>query len=185
MEENNEIYREPKYTLRWLGLQTLFVLGMSVVLALIASAVDDFALQRQHYNFLPTECYEFLSESISYCFAIISVTSISLMLVEVAFRKGINYLQYGLIGCALFLFYLLLLAMSEKMSFWIAYTIVSVMTIVLIGSFVMGITKKKNAALLSTAILAVEYGLILLLIYMDAMYFTLKLKVEDEELVLK
>lgn len=92
--------------------------------------------------------------------------------------------------------------MSEKMSFWIAYVIVSIMTIALISCFVMGLTKNTKAAILSTVILAVEYGLILELVYMGsmalligslslfiliavAMYFTLKLKVENEELVLK
>ena len=100
------------------------------------------------------------------------------------------------------LFNLLLLAMSEKMSFWIAYVVVSIMTIALISCFVMGLTKNKKAAILSTGILAVEYGLILVLVYMGSMalligslslfiliavsmYFTLKLKVENEELVLK
>lgn len=202
MEEMNEIYREPRYTMRWLGLQTLFVLGLSVVLALIVSGLDGFALGRAESGLLPGNRYDYISQSITYCFAVIAVTSISLMLIEVAFRKGINYLQYGLVACALCLFNLLLLAMSEKMSFWIAYIIVSVMTIALISCFVMGLTKNIKAVLLTTSILAVEYGLILVLVYMGsmalligsltlfiliavAMYFTLKLKVENEELVLK
>lgn len=92
--------------------------------------------------------------------------------------------------------------MSEKMSFWIAYIVVSAMTIALVSCFVMGLTKNIKAAILSTIILAVEYGLIIVLVYMGsmalligslslfvliavAMYFTLKLKVENEELVLK
>lgn len=202
MEEMNEIYSEPKYTMRWLGLQTLFVLGISIVLALITSNLDGFALGRAESGLLPGNRYDHISQSITYCFAVLAFTSISLMLIEVAFRKAINYLQYGLIACALCLFNLLLLAMSEKMSFWIAYILVSVMTIALISCFVMGLTKNSKAALLSTTILAVEYGLILVLVYMGsmalligslslfiliavAMYFTLKLKVENEELVLK
>ncbi len=202
MEENYEIYKEPTYTMRWLGLQTLFVLGISIVLALIANGLDGFALGRQESGLLPGIRYEYISQSITYCFAVIAITSMSLMLIEVAFRKGINYLQYGLIGCALCLFNLLLLAMAEKMSFWIAFVVVSIMTIALISCFVMGLTKNKKATLLSTTILAVEYGLILVLVYMGsmalligslslfiligvAMYFTLKLKVENEELVLK
>lgn len=202
MEEMNEIYREPKYTMRWLKLQTFFVLGVSLVLALIASGLDGFALGRSESGLLPGYRYEYISQSITYCFAVIAITSMSLMLIQVAFRKGINYLQYGLIGCALCLFNLLLLAMAEKMSFWIAYVVVSIMTIALISCFVMGLTKKKKAAFLSTIILGVEYGLILVLVYMGsmalligslslfiliavAMYFTLKLKVENEELVLK
>lgn len=202
MEVTNEIYKEPKYTMHWLGSQTLYVLGISIVLALIASGLDGFALSRQESGLLVGNGYEYVSQSITYCFAVIAITSMSLMLIEVAFRKGINYLQYGLIGCALCLFNLLLLAMAEKMSFWIAYVVVSIMTIALISCFVMGLTKNKKAAFLSTIILGVEYGLILVLVYFGsmalligslslfiliavAMYFTLKLKVENEELVLK
>lgn len=202
MEETNEVYREPKYTMHWLGSQILYVLGISVVLALIASGLDGFALGRQESGLLPGDRYEYVSQSITYCFAVIAITSISLILIEVAFRKGINYLQYGLIGCALCLFNLLLLAMAEMMSFWIAYVVASIMTIALISCFVMGLTKNKKAIFLSTIILGVEYGLILVLVYIGsmalligslslfiliavAMYFTLKLKVENEELVLK
>lgn len=202
MEEIIETYTEPKYTLRWLGVQTLFALGISLVLALVASGIDSFALGRAEDGLIPGNRYDYISKSTTYCFAIIAITSISLMLIEVAFRKGINYLQYGLIGCSLCLFNLLLLAMAEKMSFWLAYGIVALMTIGLIVGFVRGITQNSKAALLTTAVLALEYALILVLVYMGsmalligslslfiliavAMYFTLKLKVENEELVLK
>ena len=37
MEENSEIYREPKYTMCWLSFQSLYMLGVAFVLALIAS----------------------------------------------------------------------------------------------------------------------------------------------------
>lgn len=202
MEENYEIHKEPKYTMRWLAIQTVFVIGISYVLALIAGLIDSFAVGRQEMGLLPETRYEFVSQSTDYCFAVIAITCMSLMLIEVAFRKGINFLQYGLIACALCLFNLLLLAMAEKMPFWMAYAVVSVMTITLISFFVWGLTKKRKATLISTIILAVEYSLILLLVYMGtmalligslllfvliavAMYFTLKLKVENEELVLK
>jgi inner membrane protein len=188
--------------MRWLGLKTLYVLGISIALALIASALDSFALGRLKSGLLPGNSYEYVSQSLTYCFAVIALTSISLMLIEVAFRKAINYLQYGLIGCALCLFNLLLLAMAEKMTFGIAFVVVSVMTIALISCYVMGITRNRRAVFLSTIILAVEYGLIFVLVNMGsmalligslslfvliavAMYFTLKLKVENKELVLK
>ncbi len=124
------------------------------------------------------------------------------MLVEISFRKEMNYFQYGLIGCAMCLFFLLLLAMSEKMPFGLAYTIVTVMTIGLICWFVNGITRTKKAVTLSVGLLVFEYGLMLILLYLGsmalligsivlfiliavAMYFTLKLRIENEELVLK
>lgn len=202
MEENSEIYREPKYTMRWLGLQSLYVLGVALILALIASGIDSFALSRVNSGLLHSTGYTLLSQSIVYCFGVIAITSISLMLVEVAFRRGINNLQYALIGMALTLFYLLLLAISEKMAFGWSYLIVSVMTIGLIALFIKGITQNKQAVGLTAGILVVEYGLMFILIKMGtmalligslslfiiialAMYFTLKLKVENEELTIK
>lgn len=202
MEENSEIYREPKYTMRWLGLQSLYVLGVALILALIASGIDSFALSRVISGLLHKTGYTLLSQSIVYCFGVIAITSISLMLVEVAFRRGINNLQYALIGMALTLFYLLLLAISEKMAFGWSYLIVSVMTIGLIALFIKGITQNKQAVGLTAGILVVEYGLMFILIKMGtmalligslslfiiialAMYFTLKLRVEDEELTIK
>ena len=202
MEENSEIYREPKYTMRWLGLQSLYVIGVAFVLALIASGIDGFASGRVESGLLRSGCYTLISNSIVYCFAVIAITSMSLMLVEVAFRRSINYLQYALIAMALTLFYLLLLAMSEKLAFGMSYAIVSAMTIGLIALFIKGITKNGKAVGLSSGILIVEYGLMFLLIKLGsmallvgslslfllialAMYFTLKLKVENDELVIK
>lgn len=202
MEQANEIYRVPKYTMGWLGKQVIYVLIMSLVVALIASGIDSYAMSRSGNGLLSKVGYHHVSEAITYCFAVVAITSMTLVLIEVAFRKSINFMQYGLVGCALCLFNLLLLAMSEQMPFKVAYVVVAVMTIALISCYVMGMTKEKKAALLSTAILAVEYGLILILVYMGsmalligsmalfiliavAMYFTLKLKVENEELVLK
>ena len=188
--------------MRWLGLQSLYVLGVALILALIASGIDSFALSRVISGLLHKTGYTLLSQSIVYCFGVIAITSISLMLVEVAFRRGINNLQYALIGMALTLFYLLLLAISEKMAFGWSYLIVSVMTIGLIALFIKGITQNKQAVGLTAGILVVEYGLMFILIKMGtmalligslslfiiialAMYFTLKLKVENEELTIK
>lgn len=202
MEENSEIYREPKYTMRWLGLQCFYVLVVAFILALIASGIDIFAYDRVESGLLHSTRYTLLSQSIVYCFGVIAITSISLMLVEVMFRKGINYLQYALIGMALTLFYLLLLAISEKMAFDWSYVIVSSMTIGLIALFIKGITQNIKAVGLTAGILVMEYSLMFILIKLGtmalligslslfiiialAMYFTLKLKVENEELTIK
>lgn len=202
MEQNSEIYREPKYTMRWLGLQSLFVLGVAFVLALIASGIDGFASSRVESGLLRSGYYTLISNSIVYGFAVIAITSMSLMLIEVAFRRSINYLQYVLIAMALTLFYLLLLSMSEKLAFGASYAIVSALTIGLIVLFIKGITQNGKAVGLSSGILIVEYGLMFMLIKLGslallvgslslfllialAMYFTLKLKVENDELVIK
>lgn len=202
MEKNLEIYREPKYTMRWLGLQSVFVFGVSLVLALIAASIDCFASSRVESGLLQDTYYTLLSQSIVYCFAVIAITLISLMLAEIAFRKSISRLQYGLIALALTLFYLLLLAISEKLTFEVSYVIVSIMTIGLIASFIKGITQDIKAVAMTSGILLAEYGLMFILIKSGsmalltgsfslfllialAMYLTLKLKVENKELIIK
>lgn len=202
MEEISEIAHKPKYTLSWLGIKSLYVFGIAFVLAIIAAIIDGFASGRVGSGLLQSDHYALLSESIAYCFGLVVITSMSLMLVEIAFRKEINYLQYALIAMALTLFYLLLLALSEKMVFAASYAIVSVMTIGLIVLFIKGITHNLKAVWLTTGILSLEYGLIFILINLGsmallvgsiilfllialAMYLTLKLKVENNELVIK
>lgn len=137
-----------------------------------------------------------------FCFAVIAITLVSIMIVEVAFRKAVNYFQYILIAAALTVFYLLLLAMTEKMPFWLSYTIVSAMTIGLISWFMTGVMDCRKAGRLAAMIIFVEYLLIFLLIQLGsmallvgslalfiliavAMYFSLRLKMVDDELVLK
>lgn len=208
MEQNpginqiNQINQRPKYTMRWLGLQGVYVLVLAFVLAVLANGIDGFASTRVDGGLLEAPMYNMLSQSIVYCFGIISITLMSLMLVEIAFRKSINYLQYALIALSLTLFYLLLLAMSEKMPFGGSYAIVCVMTIGLITLFVKGITHNVKAVDMTAGILVLEYGLMFLLIKLGsmalltgsivlfllialAMYFTLKLKVVNDELTIK
>lgn len=197
-----EIYSEPKYTMRWLGLQSLFVLVISIVLALIDSGLNGFALNRQETGLLSNLSYNYLSQSITYCFAVLTITLASIMLIEIAFRKVINYLQYGLIGSAIALFNLILLAFAEKMPFWCAYVLVSVMIIGLISCYIFGLTRNAKALCVVASLLSLEYGLIFILAYIGsmslligsitlfvllavAMYLTLKLKVENEELIFK
>lgn len=203
MDENTGFYLKPKkYTMSWLGIQSLFLFGLSVVLALISGLIDSFAYSRVESGLLEGDQYNLVSQGIFYCFGVIAVTSMSLLLVEIAFRKRINYIHYILIGLALTLFYLLLLALSEKLAFGISYIIVSIMTIGLIALFIKGITHNIKAVGLATGILVGEYAVMFVLIKLGsmallvgslllflllalAMYFTLKLKVENEELTLR
>lgn len=194
--------REPKYTVKWIGLQCLYILVSAFILALVAMGIESFADSRVVDGLLKKDTYSLISQSTVYCFVLITISGMSLSLIEIAFRKSINLLQYLLIALALTLFYLLLLSMAEFMPFALSYIIVSLMTIGLITWFVKGITKTAKAVRLTAIILAVEYALIFILIELGtlallvgsltlfvlialAMYFTLKLKVVDGELTIK
>jgi inner membrane protein len=197
-----ELVKKPKYTVSWLGIQILFIVVFTIAWGIIANEIDSLASSHNNVGLITDVEYQFLNNITLYNIGVIAITIISISLIELAVRKNINLLQYALIGCAICLFQLLLLAMTEHLPFLAAYAIVTVMTIVLISCFINGLTKQRKAVALTTLILFVEYGLILTLLYIGslalligslaifvlialAMYFTLKLKVENSELVIK
>jgi inner membrane protein involved in colicin E2 resistance len=197
-----QLQKKPHYTKNWMGLQILFVAGISIALAILANTISDIAWDHKELCQLEEKSYYNLINTITYCFSVIATTLMSITLIEIAVRKPINYIQYALIACALCLFNQLLFAMAELMPFPAAYTLVAIMTITLISCFVNGLTKSKKCVALTAGILTVEYGVIFTLINIGsmalligslllfvliavAMYFTLKLKVENYELVIK
>lgn len=180
----------------------MFILGVSLVLALITNAIDGFASDRVEAGLLQDGRYDLLSHSLTYCFCVMAITLMTIVIAEVGFRKIVNLLQYALTGMALALFYLILLALSEKLPFAASYIIVSAMTIGLIALYIKGITGIRKAVVLITAILVAEYTLMFVLIKLGsmallvgslslfailavAMYFTLKLKMKNGELTLE
>lgn len=190
------------HSLNWLFLQSVFTLVLSGVLAIVSAGISALASGRHSSNLLLQSDYEMVTGSMAYCFALYMLTIFSMMLIEITFRKKVNYVQYGLIGCALCLFYLLLLAMTEFIDFWLAYTIVSVMTIGLIALYIKGITNCMKAMWMTVGLLIAEYAIVAILVKMGtlalligslllfviiavAMYITLRLKVIDGELTLK
>ena len=202
MEENMEIYRKPVFTKQWLCVRVLFVTGLSLFMTIVACGFDALALGRKEEFLLKKEVYILLTESIDSCFALIFVTMMTLIVMEIAYRRCLNYLQYGLTACALCIFYLLLLAMAEKMPFWLAYATVVTMTVTLITWYCKCITGNRGFSGLVSVVLALEYGLVLTLVYIGSlalligslsifvllslsMFLSLRLKVENNELLFK
>ena len=193
--DNNETPRN----MRWLANHSLIILGLAVFFSFLSLGVDGMAATRKFRELLPEADYNLVTDATGYCFAVFSITLISLLFIDVKFRAGITYLQYGLSGAALSVFYLMLLAFAEQMPFWLAYVIVGAMTGGLIALFIKGITKQAKAARLAGLMIAVEYIYILVLLYLCslalllgslalfiiiavAMYFTLKMKLINDEI---
>jgi inner membrane protein len=70
----------------------------------------------------------------------------------------VHPLQYGLIGIALVLFYVLLLSFSEYIGFNLAYAIAAIATIGLIGWFVKGVLSSGKLSFLLSVILLFVYS---------------------------
>ena len=68
---------------------------------------------------------------------------------------------------ALCLFYSLLLSMSEHIGFNMAYLVASVLTITLVGGYMLGIIKRKKTAFIMVGLLSVLYIYVFILIQLE------------------
>ncbi|WP_291911659.1 cell envelope integrity protein CreD [Chitinophaga sp. CB10] len=91
----------------------------------------------------PVDVYQQSARAIKYAFLIIGITFFLYYFVEIAQRRTVHPIQYGLIGIALSVFYILLLSLSEHTSFLLAYIIASAMTIGLIVLYTSAVLTRR------------------------------------------
>jgi inner membrane protein len=108
--------------------------------------------------FIPVNGYQKTMRSIKYAVLCILLTFAAFFLIDTIHKKSVHPLQYGLIGIALVLFYLLLLSFSEYIGFNAAYAIAAVATIGLIGWFLKGVLSSGKLSFLLSVILLFVYS---------------------------
>ncbi|MBR4001092.1 MAG: cell envelope integrity protein CreD [Bacteroidales bacterium] len=118
----------------------------------------------------PVTQYRQTERAAKYGILIVFLIFIAGFVVEMVSKKSINLIQYMVIGASLVLFYSLLLAFSDFLSFGLSYLIASVMTTAALGGYFAGIVKSKWAWLL-TGLVALAYGIIYILLQMETFAF--------------
>lgn len=93
-----------------------------------------------------------------YALMFILLTFAGFLLYEVLRKLRIHALQYGLVGCALAIFFVLLLALSEHVGFAMAYGIASTACVTLIGVYLSTVLRGWRPALGFSAGLLTLYG---------------------------
>lgn len=111
--------------------------------------------------------YQQTERAMKYSFLFVILILSAIFLVESISRSKINIVQYIVTGLSLCLFYLLLLSISEYISFGWAYLIAAGMTTVALGGYFYGFLKSKVAGgfTLATGIL---YAFIYMLLQMES-----------------
>lgn len=107
---------------------------------------------------LPVDEYQKTMRSTKYNLMFIVITFIAFFFVEILNRKRLHPIQYLLVGFAICLFYVLLLAISEHLSFNWAYLIGCVTILTLITFYTQSIFKNIRITLIFNGILALLYG---------------------------
>ncbi|TDQ16659.1 inner membrane protein [Algoriphagus boseongensis] len=113
---------------------------------------------------VPNDQYQQNIRTAKYALLIIVLSFLALYMMELFTKKSIHPVQYTLVGFALVIYYVLLIAFSEHLGFGLAYLIASVATTLLLGFYSKTIFKKTNQTILFSSILGAFYAFIFIII---------------------
>ena len=122
---------------------------------------------------LPVDEYQKTMRSAKYGILFVILTFVAFFFVEILDRRRIHPIQYLLVGFAICLFYLLLLSISEHVSFNWAYLIGGGIILTLITFYVRYVFQNLRLTVLFSGVLALLYG-----------FFYSLLQLEDYSLLL-
>ncbi|NVK26459.1 MAG: cell envelope integrity protein CreD [Flavobacteriia bacterium] len=115
----------------------------------------------------PVNHYTMSERSAKYGILIISLTFIVFLLIQLVVNLKVHTIQYLMVGFGLVLFYLLLVAFSERIGFSPAYLIASLMTTVLITWYAHSIYRKRNPTIALGSTLVLTYGLLFMVMQLE------------------
>ncbi|MGE5639755.1 MAG: cell envelope integrity protein CreD [Clostridia bacterium] len=120
-----------------------------------------YALQGLGVSFIePAGPYQRLERASKYGFLFVGLTFAAFALVEILRRVAVHPVQYGLVGLALAMFFLLLTALSEHLPFAAAYAIASAACVAVISAYLRHVLRSARLALAFGAALTALYGLL-------------------------
>ncbi|MEK6199396.1 cell envelope integrity protein CreD [Psychrobacter sp. P11G5] len=106
----------------------------------------------------PNDVYLQTERTLKYALLLILVSFGTFFLFEVIKSSRIHPIQYLLVGCALLVFYVLLLPLAEQIAFWKAYAIAATACVGLIGWYTYYVLNGVKRALIFTTILTGLYA---------------------------
>ncbi|MFV0419668.1 MAG: cell envelope integrity protein CreD [Dysgonomonas sp.] len=113
--------------------------------------------------------YQMTMRSVKYAIMFIVLTFVVFFLVELLSKKRIHPVQYLLVSCALVLFYTLLLAISEHLSFGLSYLIAAFATTALITAYSTTMFKDIKQTTMMAIFLTVLYAYLYIILQQENM----------------
>ena len=108
----------------------------------------------------PVGLYQQLDRALKYGFLFLGLTFAAFMLIELLRRLAVHPVQYALVGLALAMFFLLLVALSEHIAFAQAYAAATLACVGLITVYLVRVLKSALLGLGFGAALASLYGML-------------------------
>ncbi len=110
--------------------------------------------------FEPVTHYSKVKRSVKYGILFICLTFLALFVFDLKKQVNFSLIQYGLVGVSLSLFYLLLLSLSEHISFLASYLVAVLIATISIASYVGVAAKSMRSALLMSGLLLTLYSVL-------------------------
>lgn len=112
----------------------------------------------------PADLYLQLERSVKYGLLFVGLTFMAFFLFDVLKQCPIHPVQYGLVGGALIVFYLLVTSLSEHIPFGYAYLIAATACVVLVGYYVAHVIGSWRRGSLIASMIAALYGVLYIIL---------------------
>ena len=106
----------------------------------------------------PINVYSMSTRAGKYGALFIGLVIMAAFMFELFRRQRMHPVQYGLVGLSIALFFLLLLALSEKLAFWLAYASAAAASVLLLGIYFSAVLQSWKRGAGFGAYVAVLYG---------------------------
>ena len=111
--------------------------------------------------------YRQVTRAVKYGILFIGLTFTALFCFELASRRQLHLVQYGLVGVAMTLFYLVLLSFAEQIAFEMAFILASSTSALMCSVYVAAALRSKKSGLLIFSLLSGLYGILFALLRME------------------
>ncbi|PWQ93640.1 cell envelope integrity protein CreD [Leucothrix arctica] len=128
---------------------------------------DLYALKSGVKLFSPVSLYAKIERAVKYGALFIGLTFLTFFIFEITQKTRFHVIQYGLIGLALSMFYIILLSLAEQIAFHMAYLYAATATVSVITLYTISILKSFGRVMLILFFLSGLYALLYLILQME------------------
>ncbi len=116
----------------------------------------------------PVDIYQKTNRAVKYAFMIIALTFSFFFFFEILRRLKIHPIQYTIVGFAMLIFYVVLVALSEHMSFGLAFLSSAAAIVAIVSYYFYFISKSLRVTALFAALFSFIYGFIYVILNAEA-----------------
>jgi len=106
----------------------------------------------------PVNVYSMADRAVRYGFLFIALTLMAVFMVELFARLRLHWVQYTLVGLSIAVFFLLLIALSEKIGFAAAYAGAALGSVALLAAYFSAVLRSARRALMLAGFVALLYA---------------------------